>query len=263
MQLDDEGFKFIESFEGWKKKLPDGRYCAYQDVYHGKLDKPTIGPGLTEGVLMGMVWTREECSAAFKKELAKHEAAITKMVTVDMSQHQFTALVSLSYNVGASAVARSTILRKFNAGDAVGAANAFTLFSKAGGGIVPGLVRRRAAEAALFLDPDGEDILPMPQAVTASSPPVTATTAATGATVATTGLAVVAQVASTPSLPPVPSAVTNSLANAHAWQGVGEQIVAFKTTIATAPLTFGGIAIVCALLWFVPSIAAKLGGTQS
>lgn len=78
-----------------------------------------------------------------------------------------------------------------------------------------------------------------------------------------TGAGGTATVALTPSLPPVPSAVTNSLANAHAWQGVGEQIVAFKTTIAAAPLTFGGIAIVCALLWFVPSIAAKLGGTQS
>jgi lysozyme len=263
MELDQDGLKFIESFEGWKKKLPDGRYCAYQDVYHGKLDKPTIGPGLTEGVLMGMIWTREECSAAFKKELAKHEAAITKMVTVDMSQHQFNALVSLSYNVGISAVRGSTALRKFNAGDTLGAAKAFELFSNVNKKPVSGLVRRRAAEAAMFLDPDGDDILPMPQAVTAAPVPVTATTAATGATVATTGLAVAAQVASVPSIPAVPPAVTNSIANASSWQSVGDQLVAFKATIAAAPFMFAGIAAVCAVLWFMPSLAAKLGGNQS
>jgi lysozyme len=260
MELDAEGLKFIESFEGWKKLLPDGRYCAYQDVYHGKLDKPTIGPGLTEGVLMGMVWTREECSAAFKKELAKHEAAITKMVTVDMSQHQFNALVSLAYNVGISEVRGSTAIRKFNAGDTVGAAQAFNLFNKAGGAPVSGLIRRRAAEAAMFLDPDGDEQLPMPQAVTASTPPVTATTAATVATTATTAVAVAAQV---PTLPAVPTSITGSLTNASAWQGVADQIVAFKTTIIAAPLTFTVIAIVCGALWFLPNLAAKLGGNQS
>lgn len=165
MEVDDEGLRFIEGFEGWKKKMPDGRYCAYQAVFNGKKDVPTIGPGLTEGVLMGMIWTRDECSAAFKKELVKHEAAINRMVTVDMSQHQFNALVSLSYNVGIGAVKRSTVLKKFNAGDITGAAEAFKLFSKAGGAPVAGLIRRRAAEAAMFLDPDGDEINPMPQKV--------------------------------------------------------------------------------------------------
>jgi hypothetical protein len=62
-----------------------------------------------------------------------------------------------------------------------------------------------------------------------------------------------------PTLPPVPAAVTNSLANANAWQGVADQVLAFKSTIVAAPLTFATIAAVCVLIWFVP----KFGGSQS
>lgn len=164
MNISDNGIRLIESFEGWHKLCGDGRYMAYQDRFGGKLDKPTIGPGLTEGVEMGMVWTRAQCESALRRELAKHEAAVTQAVTVPISQNAYDALVSFSYNVGAGAMRSSTVIRSLNSGEMVVAANAFLAWNKAGGVKVEGLMSRRMREAALFLKPDSMPTAPqMPQ----------------------------------------------------------------------------------------------------
>jgi len=121
------------------------------------------------------------------------------------------------------------------------------------------------AHACAFLEPvapafSPENDVPTPKAEMRTAEAV-ATVAKVAAVVAGTGGS--ATVALTPTLPPVPSAVTNSLTNATAWQGIGEQIVSFKATILAAPLTFTMIAAVCGVLWFFPSIAEKLGGNKS
>ncbi|RPI74763.1 MAG: lysozyme, partial [Desulfobacteraceae bacterium] len=68
-----------------------------------------------------------------------------------LSQNQFDSLVSLVYNIGAGAFERSTLLRLLNQGDYTGAANQFCLWNKAGGKILPGLIKRRCEETLLFL----------------------------------------------------------------------------------------------------------------
>ena len=148
MNLSDKGLDFIVSFEGLLKKLPDGRYIAYRCP----ANVATIYAGCTEGVTDGMIVTEEEGKAMFRRELAKHEAAVRRLVTVDLTQNQFDALVSFSYNVGTGALQRSTLLKHLNKGDYARAASHFSDFKKAGGKVLKGLVRRRAAEAALFME---------------------------------------------------------------------------------------------------------------
>ncbi len=150
MKLSPEGLDFIVSFEGLLKKLPDGRYIAYQcpaKVW-------TIYAGCTEGVHEGMIVTEAEGKAMFRRELEKHEAAVRRLVTVDLTQPQFDALVSLSYNIGSGALGKSTLLKHLNKGDYARAASHFPDFKKAGGKVLKGLVRRRAAEAAMFVRDD-------------------------------------------------------------------------------------------------------------
>ncbi len=91
--------ELIHGSEGFKTKLPDGRFKSYLD----KLAKPnvwTIYCGLTKGVGADTVWTVEQCEKAFSKEMSFYEDAIERMVTVPLNQNQFDALVSLVYNIG-------------------------------------------------------------------------------------------------------------------------------------------------------------------
>jgi lysozyme len=148
MNISDAGIDFITSFEGKLKKLPDDRYIAYRCP----ANVLTIYAGCTEGVTEGMIVTEDEGRAMFRRELAKHEAAVRRLVTVDLTQGQFDALVSFSYNVGSGALQKSTLLKHLNAGDYARAASHFADYKKAGGKVLKGLVRRRAAEAAMFME---------------------------------------------------------------------------------------------------------------
>lgn len=146
MKLSPRGLALIQEFEGYHRKLPDGGCIAYRcpaGVW-------TLGWGCTEGIKPGMIWTRAQADAALMHELAHFEDAVTKLVTVDINQNEYDALVSFAYNCGESALARSSILKCLNAGDREAAARGFALWNRGGGRVLPGLVRRRAAEAALF-----------------------------------------------------------------------------------------------------------------
>ncbi|NDD75636.1 MAG: lysozyme [Gammaproteobacteria bacterium] len=158
MVLSDAGLDFITSFEGKLKPIGDGKYVAYKcpaGVW-------TIYAGCTEGVHAGMIITEEEGAEMMRHELAKHEKAVRDLVTVDLTQSQYDALVSFSYNVGTGALSKSTLLKKLNAGDYAGAAARFADWNKGGGKVLPGLVRRRAAEAEMFMKGDAAG---MPQKV--------------------------------------------------------------------------------------------------
>jgi len=182
MNISDAGLDIIKEFEGYKDALPDGSCRAYRcvvghrngaPVYDGKW---TIGWGCTEGVHPGLVWTRQQAEAGYRREMAKFEAVITRLVKVPINQNQFDALVSLVYNIGEGGLAGSTVLRRLNAGDYDGAAAAFAMWNKAkAGGRGPlvemrGLTIRRAREAALFRTPVDAADEPMPQAVEETKP---------------------------------------------------------------------------------------------
>lgn len=120
-----------------------------------------------------MIWTRDEAEAALRAELDKHAERVNRLVTVEIGQSNFDALVSFDYNCGA--LGKSTLLRKLNKGDFDGAAREFDRWVYAGGVKYKGLVRRRAAERALFEQDAKDDIPPtepqMPQQVAAAPTP--------------------------------------------------------------------------------------------
>jgi lysozyme len=152
MNISEKGLAIIKECEGYEKALPDGRCAAYQSYLgNGKYDIPTLGWGCTAGVSMGMIWTRDEAEAALRKEMAGFESGVTKLLTFEPTQNQFDALVSFSYNVGLGNLAKSSVLRRANAGDFPGAAAAFMMWNKAQGVELAGLTRRRHEEATLFL----------------------------------------------------------------------------------------------------------------
>lgn len=134
------GLDLIENAEGLHLR-------AYQDG----IGVWTIGYGHTRGVRPGMVITAADAQAYLRSDIATAERGVNTLVTVDINQNQFDALVDFTFNLGSGALAGSTLLRRLNDGDYEGAANEFGLWVYAGGKIEPGLVRRRSAEKALFL----------------------------------------------------------------------------------------------------------------
>lgn len=135
----------------------------------------TIGWGETSGVKPGMVWAQEQADQRFCDSLAIYTSRVEQMLTAHAEPNQLGALVSLGYNIGTGALAKSSVLRAHNAGDEQAAARAFALWNKARVGgvltVLAGLTRRRAAEAALYLTPESEAPTErMPQAVATESP---------------------------------------------------------------------------------------------
>ncbi|MEO7421348.1 MAG: lysozyme [Ornithinibacter sp.] len=131
------------------------------DAYLDPAGKPTIGYGTTvypEGhsVKIGDGISTNEAHEYLAFDVDKFSAGVSRQVTgLNLNQNQFDALVSFSYNVGLRALGGSTLLKKLKAGDKAGAAAQFPRWNKAVAGgvkkVLPGLVKRRAAEQALFL----------------------------------------------------------------------------------------------------------------
>ena len=148
MKISEKGLSMIERFEGCLLKASN------------KLDGVwTIGYGQTgryygKRVRRGMTTTKAEAHAWLRDHSIKtYEDAVTQAVKVPLNQNQFDALVSFTYNVGVDALKQSTALRKLNAGDYAGAADALTMWTKFRRKVLAGLVRRRKEERALFLTP--------------------------------------------------------------------------------------------------------------
>jgi lysozyme len=97
-----------------------------------------------------MVWSQRQCDAAFLVDMKKFEGDVRRSVKVQLTQWQFDALTSFTYNCGSGALASSTLLKKVNAKDFDGAALEFHKWNRGGGKVLPGLVRRRASESLLF-----------------------------------------------------------------------------------------------------------------
>lgn len=126
------------------------------NAYRDSVGIWTIGVGHTAAAghpapVRGMKISKAECDEILSRDLAKFEAAVDRAVTVSMAQHEFDALVSLAFNIGGGAFAKSSVVRRLNAGNRRGAADAFRLWNKAGGKVLQGLVNRRESERAQFL----------------------------------------------------------------------------------------------------------------
>lgn len=148
MQTNNAALALIKEFEGL-------RLDAYPDPAHG-WSVPTIGFGHTSAagapvVKRGMRITTADAEAILRRDLGQYERAVSSLVKVPLTENQFGALVSFTFNLGAGSLKSSTLLRKLNAGDHAGAAAEFPRWNKAGGKTLPGLVRRREAEQQLFL----------------------------------------------------------------------------------------------------------------
>jgi len=141
----------IQKFEGCAKKRADGGFAAYPDPGTGG-DPWTIGWGTTgPDVKQGIVWTQQQCDDRFARDLEKFASAVSTIISnAATSQGQFDALVSFAYNLGPANLSSSTLLKMHKAGDFAGAQAQFALWNKAAGKVLPGLTRRRAAEAALY-----------------------------------------------------------------------------------------------------------------
>lgn len=118
---------------------------------------PTICVGHTKGVKLGMTVSKAQCEAWLREDLAWSEAAVRRHVRAPLTQHQYDALVMFVFNVGEVNFASSTMLRKLNAGDTIGALNEFPKWNKLRNPKTGkletsrGLSNRRAAEMKLFL----------------------------------------------------------------------------------------------------------------
>ena len=139
------GIDLISSFEGI-------RLNAYDDG----VGVWTIGIGTTvypngNKVKKGDVCTIDQAKSYFTHDLKRFESSVNNLVKVPLTQNQFDALVSLTYNIGQTAFSNSTLLKKLNSKDYQGAADQFLRWNKGGGKVMKGLVRRREAERALFL----------------------------------------------------------------------------------------------------------------
>jgi lysozyme len=148
MITSNKGLDLIKKFESLSKSA----YLCPAGVW-------TIGYGHTAVVYPGQVVTKDEAEVLLKEDVKEAEEGVSELVKVPLNQNQFDALVSFTFNVGtdidqdakAEGLGDSTLLRKLNSLDYQGAAAEFPKWNRAGGRILKGLTRRRAAEQALFL----------------------------------------------------------------------------------------------------------------
>lgn len=131
---------FIGGHEGLRTK-------AYRDV----VGVSTICYGETKGVKLTDRYTKEQCDEMLLKRLDEFGDKLEACIKRPMTQGQYAAFLSLSYNIGSAGFCKSTAAREFNAGDTKAACNALLRFNRAGGRVLAGLTRRRQAERELCL----------------------------------------------------------------------------------------------------------------
>ena len=147
MKTSAEGLALIKKFEG----LELTAYKCAAGVW-------TIGYGHTKDVQEGDEWSEAHADHMLEVELEEFEEYINDNVTVALSQNQFDALVSWVYNLGPANLKASTMLKVLNSGDYEGVPAQIKRWNKAGGKVLKGLIRRREAEALLFIGRDWNEV---------------------------------------------------------------------------------------------------------
>jgi len=146
MKVSNDCLTLIKTFEGFRSA-----------PYRCPAGIPTIGYGSTRYANGAAVQfddpaiTQMQAESIMLATLTQYEDAVNRYVTVPLKQAQFDALVDFAYNCGVQNLRTSTLLRKLNARDMAGAAGEFGRWNQGGGRVLPGLVRRRAAERRLFV----------------------------------------------------------------------------------------------------------------
>ncbi len=166
MKTSDAGIHLMHHFEGYRNRPYK---CSAKiwtvgwghAMYGDQLRLPNVRTEKYTGMIRddyqlkpedNRVWSKEELVEIFKNDLETFERGVLRLVPgVVGRQGSFDALVSISFNFGLGNLQRSTIRMKANRGDWEGAADAFRAWTKGGGKVLPGLVKRREAEIALFL----------------------------------------------------------------------------------------------------------------
>ena len=136
----------IAQYEGYKDR-------AYVPVPG---DKVTIGYGTTQypdgsRVKLGDKVTPERAMVLLKHDASRFEQAVKRCAPVPMYQHEYSAMISSTYNIGEAAFCRSTMAKKLRVGDYRGACDAMLLWNKQGGKVLRGLTKRREAERRMCL----------------------------------------------------------------------------------------------------------------
>ena len=173
------------------------RLTAYPDPATGGAPW-TIGYGHTgPDVRPGLRIDKAQAERLLQADLATAAAVVDRAVTVELSDNQRGALVAFVMNIGAGRKAKgkdagkdgfvtlksgqpSTLLRKLNLGDAAGAAAEFSKWTRGAGKVMPGLVKRRAAEAALFLSDEVHPVSRVAELAPAMKPMAKSVSAVSG-----------------------------------------------------------------------------------
>ena len=146
MRLSKQGLALIKQFEGCS-------LTTYKDsaglftIGYGHL----IGDGKTLPDIAKYKLTQKQADMLLQYDIVPKEKAVVRLCPVILTQNEFDALVSFTFNLGAGALQRSTLRQKLNRGDKAGAAKVLLRYNRAGGKVVRGLVRRRMAEYKLFM----------------------------------------------------------------------------------------------------------------
>ncbi len=145
MKMTQDGIELIKQFEGFRAK-------AYRDA----VGVWTIGYGHTSlagkpEVTSSLKISRDEASEILRKDVEMFARGVDAEVKVQLSDAQFFALLSFAYNVGLGNFKSSSVLAAVNRRDFEMVPRRLALWNKAGGQVLPGLVKRRAAEATLFM----------------------------------------------------------------------------------------------------------------
>lgn len=146
MKISERGLNLIKRYEGLRLrpyKCPAGLWT----VGYGHV----IGDGRTLPESARRTYAKEEVDSLLQKDVARFERGVLRLCPVPLTQGQFDALVSFSFNLGLGNLQRSTLRMKTNRGEIARASKEFLKWVRANGKVLSGLVNRRKDEARLFL----------------------------------------------------------------------------------------------------------------
>jgi lysozyme len=137
------GIDLIKQFEGFS---PTVYICPadYPTIGYGHVVKPHERERFARGI------TAEQAESLLRQDVQTAERAVLRLITVPLTDGQFDALVSFTFNLGTGALQRSTLRRKVNRGDHAAVPAEFRKWVWAGGRRLEGLVRRRETEALWY-----------------------------------------------------------------------------------------------------------------
>jgi lysozyme len=141
LRINEAGLQIIKDSEGLRLEAYSGVGGQYIGYGH------RMNPGDQSTI------TAAEADALLREDVRTAEDGVRERLTHPANENEFSAMVSLAYNLGVGGFSRSPVLERFNAGDKQGAADAFLTHNRGGGQVLEHLTQRREKERALFLTP--------------------------------------------------------------------------------------------------------------